>query len=159
MAHEIQLKSPTDFADPKDWRAYIQETVPPEEVDYTLAFGRVMLFNRFHEMRGLSFPEEFRAELKRIEEPRDPERTALLEALNGRIFTAMAQFVLTASRTANPASNANAETINPSETVANMLDYLAEKNPHFALWVHFTKQTQQIRDAPAWEEFAKWAKY
>ena len=39
MADKIPLKSPTDFADPKDWRAYIRETVPPDEVDYTLAFG------------------------------------------------------------------------------------------------------------------------
>ena len=36
---KIPLKSPIDFADPKDWRAYIRETVPPDEVDYTLAFG------------------------------------------------------------------------------------------------------------------------
>jgi hypothetical protein len=57
MGDRIQLKSPTDFADPKDWRAYIRATVSPEEVDYTLAFGRTMLFIRFYEGRGLSFPE------------------------------------------------------------------------------------------------------
>ena len=86
MADKIPLKSPTDFADSKDWRAYIRETVPPDEVNYTLALGRTTLFIRFYEGRGLSFPDVFRAELNRIEDIREPERTALLEALNGRIF-------------------------------------------------------------------------
>jgi hypothetical protein len=58
------------------------EDSSPEEVDYALAFGRTMLFIRFYEGQGLRFPEEFRAELNRIEEFRDPERTALLEVLN-----------------------------------------------------------------------------
>jgi hypothetical protein len=152
MGDKLHLKSPTDFADPKDWRAYIRATVPPEEVDYTLALGRTMLFIRFHEVRELSFPEEFRAELKRIEELRDPERTALLEALNGRIFSAMTQVLLIASRVANPATVGNTVPNSPRETVANLLDYLAKKNPFFALWTHYTNQIQQTPDAPAWEE-------
>src|ERR1039458_2484805 len=94
MTDKIPLKSPTDFADPKDWRAYIRETVPSDKVDYTLAYGRTTLFIRFYEGRGLSFPDEFRAELNRIEEIHEPERTALLEALNGRIFAAMTQLLL-----------------------------------------------------------------
>jgi hypothetical protein len=155
MGDKIQLKSPTDFADPKDWRAYIRATVPPEDVDYTLALGRTMLFIRFHEVRELSFPEEFRAELKRIEELRDPERTALLEALNGRIFAAMTQLLLIASRVANPATAGNAVPTSPRETVVNLLDYLEKKNPFFALWTHYTNQTQQTPDAPGWEEFAE----
>ena len=108
MADKIPLKSPTDFADPKDWRAYIRETVPPNEVDYTLAFGRTTLFIRFYEGRGLSFPDEFRTELNRIKDIREPERTALLEALNGRIFAAMTQFLLGNSEAANSATVASA---------------------------------------------------
>ena len=153
MADKIPLKSPTDFADPKDWRAYIRETVPPNEVDYTLAFGRTTLFIRFYEGRGLSFPDEFSAELNRIEDIREPERTALLEALNGRIFTAMTQLLLGTSEAANSAIVASAEPTNSRETVENLLDYLAKKNASFALWTHYSKQIQQTPDAPTWEEF------
>ena len=153
MTDKIPLKSPTDFADPKDWRAYIRETVPPNEVDYTLAFGRTTLFIRFYEGRGLSFPDEFSAELNRIEDIREPERTALLEALNGRIFTAMTQLLLGTSEAANSAIVASAEPTNSRETVENLLDYLAKKNASFALWTHYTKQIQQTSDTPTWEEF------
>jgi hypothetical protein len=153
MVDKIPLKSPIDFADAKDWRAYIRETVPPDEVDYTLALGRTTLFIRFYEGRGLSFPEDFRAESDRIKDIREPEKTALLEALNGRIFTAMTQLLLSTSEAGNSATVASAETTSPRETVANLLDYLAKKNASFALWIHYTKQIQQTPDAPTWEEF------
>jgi hypothetical protein len=155
MGDKIQIKSPTDFTDPKDWRAYIRETVPSEEVDYTLTFGRTMLFIDFYEGRGLSFPEEFREELQRIEKLKDPERSARLEALNGRIFAAMTQFLLTSSRLANPATNASAEPVSPRETVENLFGYLAKMNPCFALWTHYTKGILLTRDPPTWEEFVE----
>ena len=153
MVDKIPLKSPIDFADAKDWREYIRETVPPDEVDYTLAFGRTTLFIRFYEGRGLSFPDEFRTELNRIKDIREPEKTALLEALNGRIFTAMTQLLLGNSEAADSATVASAETTIPRETVANLLDYLAKNNPSFALWTHYSKQIQHTPDAPTWEEF------
>ena len=153
MTDKIPLKSPTDFADPKDWRAYIRETVPPNEVDYTLAFGRTTLFIRFYERRGLSFPNEFRTELNRIEDICEPERTALLEALNDRIFAAMTQLLLGTSEAANSATVASAGPTSPRETVETLLDYLTKKNPSFALWTHYSKQLQHTPDAPTWEEF------
>jgi hypothetical protein len=155
MADKIPLKSPTDFADPKDWREYIRETVPPNEVDYTLAFGRTTLFIRFYEGRKLSFPVEFRTELNRIKDIREPERTALLEALNGRIFAAMTQLLLGTSEAANSATGAIVEPTSPRETVENLLDYLAKKNASFALWTHYSKQIQQTPDATTWEEFVE----
>jgi hypothetical protein len=155
MGDEIQLKSPTDFADPKDWRAYIRATVPPENVDYTLAFGRTTLFIRFFEVRGSSFPDEFRAELKGIEKLRNPERTASLEVLNGKILTAMTQLLLIASEGASSASTTSAMAISPRETVASLLDYLTKNNPSFALWIHYTNQIQKTQDAPTWEGFVK----
>jgi hypothetical protein len=153
MTDKIPLKSPTDFADPKDWRAYIRESVPPEEVDYTLAFGLTTLFIRFYEERGLSFPVEFRAELNRIEDIREPERTALLEDLNGRIFAAMTQLLLGTSVAANSATVASVKPTGPRETIETLLDYLAKKNASFALWIHYTKQIQQTPDALTWEEY------
>lgn len=153
MTDKIPLKSPTDFADPKDWRAYIRETLPSDEVDYTLAYGRTTLFIRFYEGRGLSFPVEFCAELNRIEEIHEPERTALLEALNGRIFAAMTQLLLGTSEAANSTTVASAGPTSPRETVETLLDYLVKKNASFALWTHYTKQIHQTPDAPTWEEF------
>ena len=155
MGDKVQLKSPTDFANPKDWRAYIRETVPPEEVDCTLAFGRTMLFIRFYEVRGLSFPEAFRTELDRIGKLHDPERTALLEALNGRIFAATTQLLLATLEVPNFATIANAEATIPCESVADLLDYLGKKNPSFAIWTHYTKQIQLTPNAPTWEEFVE----
>jgi hypothetical protein len=155
MEDKVQLKSPTDFADPKDWRAYIRETVALEEIDYALAFGRTTLFIRFYEGRGLSFPEEFRAKLKRIKELRDPERTASLEALNGRIFAAMTQLLLTTPEAANSSTIAGGVPTSPRETVEHLLDHLAKNNPLFALWIHYSKQIQQTPNAPTWEEFVE----
>jgi hypothetical protein len=155
MGDKVQLKSPTDFADPKDWRAYIRATVPPEEVDYTLAFGRTKLFIRFYEGRGLGLPDEFRAELNRIEELRDPERTASLEALNGRVFGAMTQLLVTASKPANSSIVASVAPTSPLETVECLLDYLAKNNPMFALWIHYMKQIHQTPNVPTWEGFVE----
>jgi hypothetical protein len=155
MADKIPLKSPIDFADPKEWRAYIRETVPPDEVDYTLAFGRTTLFIRFYEGRGLSFPEEFRAELNRIGKLDELERPALLEALNGRIFAAMTLLLLGTSEAANAATVASAEPPSPREAVETLLDYLAKKNPSFALWTHYSKLIQHTPDATTWEEFVE----
>jgi hypothetical protein len=101
----------------------------------------------------LSFPVELRAELNRIEEIHEPERTAWLEALNGRIFAAMTQLLLGTSEAASAATVASAEPTSPREAVETLLDYLAKKNPSFALWTHYSKQIQQTSDAPTWEEF------
>lgn len=153
MADKDQLKVPTDFADPKEWRAYIRQTVPPEEVEYTLAFGRTTLFIRFYETRGQMLPEEFSSELNRIQGLSDPERTALLVALNGRIFAAMTQLFLASAGGTNPATGAGFASNCSRDDLDNLLDYLAKKNPNFAIWCHYTKQVQQEPDAPSWEEF------
>jgi hypothetical protein len=101
----------------------------------------------------LSFPNEFRTELNRIEDICEPERTALLEALNDRIFAAMTQLLLGTSEAANSATVASAGPTSPRETVETLLDYLTKKNPSFALWTHYSKQLQHTPDAPTWEEF------
>src|ERR1035438_474516 len=95
MTEKHSLKMPTDFSDPKEWRAYVRATVQPEDVDFTLAYGRTMLFLRFYEVRGERFPEEFRAELTRIDGLSDPVRTASLVKLNDRILSATTQFLTT----------------------------------------------------------------
>jgi hypothetical protein len=144
MTEKHSLKMPTDFSDPKEWRAYVRATVPPEDVDFTLAYGRTMLFLRFYEVRGERFPEEFRAELTRIDGLSDPVRTASLVKLNDRILSATTQFLTTRA-----ASSLGNETKAPSE----LIDNLARNNPCFALWTHYSNFVQQQPDAPCWEEY------
>jgi len=144
MADKHSLKLPTDFSDPKEWRAYVRATVPPEDVDFTLARGRMALFLRFYEVRGERFPEEFRAELTRIDGLSDPVRIASLVALNDRILAAMTQLLVTPA-----ASSAFDEAGTPRE----LLDNLARNNLCFALWAHYSKLIRQRPDAPCWEEY------
>ena len=155
MAGRIQLKLPSDFTDPKEWRAYVRQTVPPEEVDFTLAHGRTALFIRFYEIRSQVLPQEFRTELNRIEGLRDPERTESLVTLNGRIFAAMTQLIQRPAEAANHKARLNAAPAIPRGSAEDLLDYLAKKNPNYALWSHYTKQVQQGPDAPSWEEFVE----
>jgi len=144
MTDKHSLKLPTDFSDPKEWRAYVRATVPTEDVDFTLAYGRTALFLRFYEVRGERVPEEFRAELTRIDGLSDPARTESLVTLNDRILAAMTQLLVT-----SPASSAFDEAGTPRE----LLDNLARSNPCFALWVHYSKYVQKQSDAPCWQEY------
>ena len=148
MTEKHSLKLPSDFSDPKEWRAYVRATVPPEDVDFTLAYGRTALFLRFYEVRGERFPEELRAELTHIGGLSDPARTEFLVALNDRILAAMTQLLVTP-----PASSAAGESENPRELIGNLLDNLARKNPGFALWSHYSKSIQHQPDAPYWEDY------
>jgi hypothetical protein len=93
--------------------------------------------------------------LNRIEGLRDPERTESLVALNGRIFAAMTQLIQRPAEAANHKARLNAAPAIPRGSVEDLLDYLAKKNPNYALWSHYTKQVQQDPDAPSWEEFVE----
>ena len=148
MTEKHSLKMPTDFSDPKEWRAYVRATVPPEDVDFTLAYGRTMLFLRFYKVRGERFPEEFRAELTRIDGLSDPVRTASLVKLNDRILSATTQFLTTRA-----ASSLGNETKAPRELIDKLLDNLVRNNPRFALWAHYSKLVLQQNEAPCWEEY------
>ncbi len=148
MTDKHSLKLPTDFSDPKEWRAYVRATVQPEDVDFALAYGRTALFLRFYEVRGERFPEEFRAELTRIDGLSDPARTEFLVALNDRILAAMTQLLVTP-----PASSAGNEPVTPRELIDRLLDNLARRNPGFALWTHYSEFVQQQPDASCWEEY------
>jgi hypothetical protein len=148
MTDKHSLKLPTDFSDPKEWRAYVRATVQTEDVDFTLAYGRTALFLRFYEVRGERFPEEFRAELTRINGLSDPVRTKSLIALNDRILAATTQLLVTPT-----ASSAFDEAGTPCRLIDNLLDNLARNNPSFALWAHYSQFVQQQPDASCWEDY------
>jgi hypothetical protein len=144
MTDKHSLKLPTEFYDPREWRAYVRATVPPEDVDFALAYGRTALFLRFYEVRGERFPEEFRAELTRIDGLSDPVRTESLVALNERILASMTQLLV--NRTAPSA-------FDESRTPHELIDNLAQNNPFFVLWAQYSKFVQQQPDALCWEEY------
>jgi hypothetical protein len=148
MTDKHSLKLPTDFSDPKEWRAYVRATVPPEDVEFTLAYGRTTLFLRFYEVRGERFPEEFRAELTRINGLGDPERTEFLVSLNDRILASTTQRLVTPA-----ASSAFDEGGTPRQLIDNLLDSLARNSPSFALWAHYSKCVQQQLEPPCWSAY------
>jgi hypothetical protein len=126
----------------------VRATVQPEDVNFTLAYGRTALFLRFYEVRGERFPEEFRAELTRIDGLSDPVRTESLVVLNGRILAAMTQLLATPA-----ASSAFDEAGTPRELIDKLLDNLARNSPRFALWAHYSKLVQQQPEALCWEDY------
>jgi hypothetical protein len=155
MNDMLQMKLPTDFAGPEEWKEYVWQTVSEEEVPYTLAFGRTSMFVRFYETRNQPFPVRFRDELGDIIQLRDPVRTEALEELNGQILADMTQFLLAASQP-QPANSGNSDNVAPAtprELVDDLLDYLAKENPYFALWAGYTKQAEQEDNRGSLEEF------
>src|SRR5579862_102602 len=152
MDAKSQMKSPADFADPEDWREYVRQAVYPEDTDYTLAFGRTIMFVRFYEIRNQPFPVRFRDELGDIIQLRDPVRTQALETLNDRIFANMTQFLFA---TAQPANSEKSESVPTAarKLVGDLLDYLARESPFFALWARYTHQAEQPTGCHSWEEF------
>ena len=148
MTDKHSMKLPTDFSDPVEWRAYVRATVQPEDVNFTLAYGRTALFLRFYEVRGERFPEEFRSELTRIDGLSDPVRTESLVTLNDRILAAMTLVLVT------PAASSTFDVAGtPRELVDKLLDNLARNSPCFALWTHYSKLVQQQPEALCWEDY------
>lgn len=153
MARKSQLKSPTAFAHPDEWQEYVRQTVSPEEVGYTLAFGRTIMFARFYEARNQPFPDQFSSELAAISRLHDPERTEALEALNERIFTDMTELLLATARPNCPERTDRAMPLTARETIDELIVYLTKKNPYYALWVRYTSPAEEPKSELTWEEF------
>jgi hypothetical protein len=151
MTNKQQLKSPTDFLDPKEWREYVRQTVSPEEVNYTLAFGRTTLFLRLYGTRAQPFPSKFRDELTRIVHLRDPDRTRTLEALNDRIFADVT--LMLAGELANVENREDKPPTVSGNAADQLYGYLAAENPYFARWVRYKEGAEWHVDALSWEEF------
>jgi len=111
------------------------------------------MFVRFYETRNQPFPVRFRDELGDIIQLRDPVRVQALEALNGRIFADMTQFLFVAAQPANSEKSDGVAPASPRELVDDLLDYLAKENPYFALWAGYPNQVEQGDNRVSWEEF------
>lgn len=152
MDRKLQLKSPTDFVHPDEWRQYVRQTVSPDEVGYTLAFSRTILFARFYEVRNQPFPDRFLSELAAIGQLHDPERTEALETLNDRIFADMTQFLLAAKPKVSERVEISIP-VSPCELIDELAAYLAKENPYYALWIRYTLPAERANGEFAWEEF------
>ena len=144
-----EFKSPVDFADNEDWRDYVKATVAPEEVDYTLAFGRTTLLRLFFEVRKQPFPSEFKHELDHLQKLSDPGRTQTLEALNGRIFARINQFLMEAA----PPDDDNVVVESPRDELQRLLDYIGRTSPAFVLWIAYKCLTSRASAALSWQDY------
>ena len=153
MDRKPQLKSPTDFAHPDEWRQYVRQTVSPGEVGYTLAFGRTIMFARFYEVRNQALPDRFLSEMAAIGQLHDPERTEALEALNDRIFADMTQFLLAAARPEVSERVEIATPASPCELIDELAVFLTKENPYYALWIRYSSPVSEPNSELAWEEF------
>ena len=153
MDRKTQLKSPTDFAHPDEWLQYVRQAVSPNEVGYTLAFGRTIMFARFYEARHQPFPDRFLSELATIGQLHDPERAEALEALNDRIFADMTQFLLAAARPELSERVEISTPASPRELIDELAAYLAKENPFYALWVRYNSPASKPNGELTWEEF------
>jgi hypothetical protein len=153
MDRKPQLKAPTDFGHPDEWRQYVRQSVSPDEVGYTLTFGRTIMLARFYEARNQPFPDRFLSEMATICQLHDPERTEALEALNDRIFADMTQFLLAGARPEVSESGENATPVSSRELIDELAAYLTKENPYYALWIRYTSPVSEPHSELAWEEF------
>lgn len=154
MTHSQEMKVPTDFASPEDWRTYVRQTVPPEDINFALAMGRTRLFFRFYEVRKQPFPEAFRCELERIDQISDPERTKALAALNDKIFVDMTRFLFEAApkTTPSPAQDESIAPATPCFIAKTLISYLGKNNLYFAIWAVYREQEERGDEVLPWKE-------
>lgn len=153
MHDQLPMKSPADFTDPKNWREHVERAIPRDDVAYTLAFGRTVLFARFYEVRNAVFPHWFCAELAKLVSLQEPERTHVLEALNERIFANMTELLCATARTRSR-QRADVLDADPRQVADDLFTFLAQENPYYRAWVHYTERAVGHPEAQSWEEFA-----
>jgi hypothetical protein len=154
MASEDRKKSPVDFASHDAWLDFVRKEVPTTERDFVLAMGRTDLLRRFYKVRGQTLPEEFALELERIATLVEPDRTAALESLNGRIFASLTQMLFNASLPAKADLNTSIAK-EPHEQVQELLNHLTKKNPYFAIWIVFKSRVKSGSEPENWNEYAQ----
>jgi hypothetical protein len=153
MHNKLRMKSPADFADLNEWREHIERTVPRDEVGYVLAFGRTILFARFYEIRNLAFPEHFCAQLLKVVSLHEPERTQGLEALNDQIFADVTELLCRAAPMRSRQCAVDVD-VDPRRVVDDLFKFLAQENPYFGAWVHYSERSVEHCKGQSWEESA-----
>jgi hypothetical protein len=152
MHDKVRTKSPADFISPDEWRQYVERTVPPEEVRYTLAFGRTILFARFYEVRNLEFPYRFSSDLAELVSLQEPERTHALEALNNRIFAETTRLLCTTAQIHSQGS-AECGDVDSRRLIDDLITFLANENAHLRTWMDHAERALEHSNTRSWEEF------
>ena len=147
----MNAKKPTDFSNHDAWLAYVRENVATNEQPYVLASGRTELFRNFYEARHRTFPIEFAQELEVISTLVEPERTSRLEQLNDQIFAAITRFLFDQTKQ-NPVRSDDVMPVSSRERIEELLAYLGEKNPYFALWIAYKEARKDRSPANGWEQ-------
>jgi hypothetical protein len=145
------MKTPNDFRNQEEWRGFVQETVAPEDIPFTLATGRTGMFREFYELRSQPFPARFSLAIDRIAALAEPNRTKELETLNDTIMGDMIQFLFTATAGVSSGGGCPYPTT-PREVIEELQEHLRTKNPYFALWTHYKDKISGQQGAPEWRE-------
>ena len=150
---DMPIRSRTEFERQNEWTAYVRECVPVTEREYVLASGRTELFKSFYEMRKQEFPAEYIKELGRIQTLSEPHRTDSLERLNERIFASLTELLFQQSQT-KWLKGAPPAPVSQKKQVLDLLNYLTEKNPYFALWAGYKRGFGEL-DTQTWDQFLR----
>jgi hypothetical protein len=150
----MPIRSRTEFENQNEWTAYVRECVPLTQREYVLASGRTELFKSFYDVRKQEFPAEYIEELGRIETLSEPHRTDSLERLNERIFVGLSELLFQQSQP-NRLEAAPLAAVSPKQQVQDLLNYLTERNPYFALWVGYKRGLAENSDAQSWDQFLR----
>jgi hypothetical protein len=151
MHDKASTKSPADFINPDEWRQYVERTVPPEEVRYTLAFGRTILFARFYEVRSLGFPYRFLSDLAKLVSLREPGRTRALEALNDRIFAETTRLLCTTAQIHSQGS-AECGDVDSRRLIDDLITFLANESGYLRTWMDYSERGLEHANTESWEE-------
>jgi hypothetical protein len=146
------VKTPNDFRNQDEWRAFVHETAATEDVPFTLAMGRTGMYRQFYELRSQPFPERFSSEIERISALAEPARTHELETLNNTIMGDMIQFLFTAAVGTSTGGDCPYP-ITPREVIDQLLEHLRTKNPYFALWTQYKDKVSGRNGASEWRDY------
>lgn len=144
--------TPANFSSHDEWLAYVRSEIPVAEQAYELAIGRTQLFRSFYRVRQLEFPRQYAEELERIDKLHASRRTSALEALNDVIFRSMTKHLFEGARLVSGGDDAQA-LVSPQTQIDQLLAYLAQRNPYFALWMGYKKGTAEHSIVEKWDEY------
>jgi len=151
MTERLLTKPPIEFAERSEWADPVRETSPREDSGYQNAFGRMLLFARFYEVRNRPFPRKFCAALATIVALAEPGRTRALEVLNRRIFADMTHFLLAAGQ--QESDRAATHGVDPEPRIDELIAFLLHQNPYFAMWTRLSEHHDGRPGVRSWEVF------
>ena len=147
----MNAKTSTDFPNHDAWLAYVRENIATHEQPYVLASSRTELFKNFYAVRHRTLPVEFAQKLEDIRTLVEPERTSRLEQVNNQIFAAITGFLFDETKQ-NPVRSDFVMPVSSRERIEELLAYLGEKNPYFALWIAYKEAATDRSPANGWEQ-------